>query len=110
MFDNLHIIANLIATALASFFALDSLVHLFAPGVLSRVYREGGYSKSFLYSAATVAAITAGLLLVPQTRIWGGILGAMILFSITTSLLFRERYVLAIPIMVLLAAIPPAMV
>src|SRR3569833_2274806 len=97
MFDNLHIIANLIATALASFFALDSLVHLFAPGFLSRVYREGGYSKSFLYAAAPVAAITAGLL------------GAMILFSITTSLLFRERYVLAIPIMVLLAAIPPAM-
>jgi len=41
--------------------------------------------------------------------VWGGILGGLILFTAATAFLYRERYAYAIPAILLLAALAPAM-
>jgi hypothetical protein len=54
--------------------------------------------------------LTALFLAIPETRIWGGILGAMVLFVAIVSLLNHRKYVYALPVIVLMLAIAPAMV
>ncbi len=52
------------------------------------------------------------LLLVPsrhQTRIWGGILAAMILFVAVVSLLNHRKYFHALPAILAMLAIAPAL-
>ena len=54
--------------------------------------------------------LTALFLFLPQTRIWGGVLGAMVLFVTVVSLLNRGKYAYAVPAMLLMVALAPAMV
>ncbi|HEX4269746.1 MAG TPA: hypothetical protein VHZ32_00095 [Rhizomicrobium sp.] len=111
MFDisHVHALSGMLADGLAGLFAAAALLHLLPPAFLSRAYRRWGYARSFLYAAGTVMGATAIFLAVPQLRAWGGILGGMILFVTVTALLNRERYLCALPVILLLAALAPAM-
>jgi hypothetical protein len=62
-----------------------------------------------LYLVGIIQGMTALFLAVPQVRIWGGILGAMLLFFITVGLLNRGKYAYAVPAMLLMVALAPAM-
>jgi hypothetical protein len=46
---------------------------------------------------------------VPETRIWGGILGAFVLFITTVSLLNHRQYLFAVSTILMIAALAPAM-
>jgi hypothetical protein len=52
---------------------------------------------------------TALFLSLPQTRIWGGVLGAMVLFITVVSLLNHRKYLYAVPAILLMVALAPAM-
>jgi hypothetical protein len=104
-----HLIANVIAEGLAGLFAAAALLHLAQVPFLRLAYQRWGYARSFLYVAGGVMAATALFLFVPVLRIWGGVLGGLILFVAVTTLLNRERYLCALPMILLLAMLAPAM-
>jgi hypothetical protein len=104
-----HAFAGMIANGLAGLFAVAALLHLLAPPFLRLAYQHWGYARSFLRMAGIVMAAASVFLAVPMLRAWGGILGGLILFVCVTALLNRERYLYALPVMVLLAALAPAM-
>jgi hypothetical protein len=102
-------IANVIALILATFFALAAALNLSAPGFVRRVYERWAFARGFYYVVGLAQALTALFLTVPETRIWGGILGAMILFVTVVSLLNHRKYFYAVPAILLMMALAPAM-
>lgn len=107
--SDFHAVANVLALGLAGMFGVASLLHLIAPRFLRDAYREAGYSRSFLVVIGIALALAVVFLAVPQMRVWGGILGGLILFTAASTFLYRERYAYAIPAILLLAALAPAM-
>jgi len=106
---SLHLAAGWIADALALLFAMAAVLHVIAPGFLLRAYRQWGYGHGFNFAVGIVLALTSLFLAIPETRAWGGILGAMVLFFTVTSLLNREKYLYAAPAILLMIALAPAM-
>lgn len=104
-----HVIAGFIADGLAGLFAIAALLHLLPPAQLRLSYLLSGYARSFMAAAGSVMALAALFLAVPPLRIWGGALGGMVLFVAVTAFLNRERYLCAVPMMLLLAMLAPAM-
>lgn len=100
---------GLIAEALAGLFAAVALLNLTAPGFVRSAYRRGDFPRGFYYVVGLAQAMAALFLAVDQTRIWGGILGAMILFVTVVSLLNRRKYYYALPAILLMVALAPAM-
>jgi hypothetical protein len=101
--------ANLIAVSLAALFALAGLLHVAPLPPIRDGYRRWQFGRGFHYVAGTAQLFAALFLAVPQTRIWGGILAATILFVAVTSLLNHRRYLYAVPAILLMVAIAPAM-
>ena len=102
-------IANLMAQILAALFGLSAVLHLAAPGFVRRVYERWAFARGFYYVVGAAQAMAALFLALHQTRIWGGILGAMILFVTVVSLLNRRKYLYALPAILAMIAIAPAM-
>mgnify|MGYP001030762496 CR=1 FL=1 len=98
------------AMALALLFAVLAAVHLLAAPPLTALYRRWHYARGFHYVLGLLQALTALFLWVDQTRIWGGILAAGLLFFTIVSLLNRRHYFYAVPVMLAMAALVPAMV
>ena len=102
-------IGNLIADLLAALFALSAGVHLAAPGFVRRVYQRWAFARGFYYVVGAAQSLAALFLALHQTRIWGGILGAVILFVTVVSLLNRRKYLYAVPAILAMIALAPAM-
>ena len=102
-------IANILALTLAGLFGLAAALNLAAPGFLRRAYARWQFARGFHYVAGTALGLTTLFLIVPQTRIWGGALGAMVLFITIVLLLNRGKYAYAVPAMLLMVALAPAM-
>ena len=101
--------ADILALVLAAMFGAAALLNLAAPNFLRRAYARWELARGFYYVAGTALAFTALFLAVPQTRIWGGILGAMVLFLTVVQLLNRGKYAYALPAILLMVALAPAM-
>jgi len=102
-------VAHIIANALAMLFGMAALMHLAGPRFLTGAYRRWQYGRGFHHVAGSALALAALFLAIPQTRIWGAVLGAMILFVTVTALLNRRKYLYAVPAILLMAALAPAM-
>jgi len=102
-------LGNLIAQLLAGLFALAAVLNLTAPSFLRRAYQRWAFARGFYYVVGSAQALTSLFLTLPETRIWGGILGAMILFVTVVSLLNRRQYLYALPAMLAMIALAPAM-
>ena len=100
---------NLIAELLAVLFGLAAILNLAAPAFVRRIYQRWAFARGFYYVVGAAQALAAVFLAVHQTRIWGGILGAMILFVIVVSLLNRRQYLYALPAILAMIALAPAM-
>jgi hypothetical protein len=98
-----------IALVLTILFTLAATLNLAAPDFLRRFYRRWDYPSGFYYVVGVAQGIIALFLAVPETRIWGGILGALVLFATTVSLLNHRQYAYAIPAILMMIAIAPAM-
>lgn len=101
--------AHLLAQTLAALFALAAALHLSAPRPIRNFYRRHNFPRGFYYVAGTAQAFAALFLAVEQTRIWGGVLGAMILAVTVISLLHRGRFLYAVPAILAMLALAPAM-
>lgn len=102
--------ASLLAVSLSVLFAAAGLLHVAAPGFLRQAYRRWQFAPGFFYVAGVAMLTTALFLAVPQTRIWGGILGGMVLFVAVVSFLNHRRYRYAVPAILLMVMLAPAMV
>jgi hypothetical protein len=108
MIMTLAMASNDIALSLATLFFMAGGIHVAAPRALRLRYRSGHFGHNF-HHVAGIAQILAGLFLaVPQTRIWGGILAAFILFVTVVWLLNRGKYGYAVPAILVMAALAPA--
>ena len=103
-------LGSALALLLTFLFGLGALLNLAGPGFVLRLYRRWDYPRGFHYVVGFMQGLTALFLAIPETRIWGGILGAMVLFVAIVSLLNHRKYVYALPAIVLMLAIAPAMV
>ena len=103
-------IAHTAAEALAILFAVLAAAHLSALPALAALYRRWQYARGFHYVIGTLQAMTALFLWIDQTRIWGGILAAALLFFTVVALLNRRHYLYAVPAMLAMAALAPAMI
>jgi hypothetical protein len=102
-------LANLMAEFLAVLFAVAAALNLAAPGFVQRLARRGAVARGPIIMMGAAQALTALFLAVHQTRIWGGILGAMILFVTVVSLLNRRQYLYALPAILAMVALAPAL-
>jgi len=105
----LPFVSNIAALSLATLFALAALLHLAAPRALRDGYRRWQFAPGFYYVAGIAQSFAAIFLAVPQTRIWGGILAGAILFVAVTSLLNHRKYLYALPAILAMLAIAPAL-
>jgi hypothetical protein len=105
----LAVLANILAVSLAALFAGAGALHLVAPPPVRRAYRRWQFARGFYYVVGVAQALAALFLIVPQTRIWGGILAAMILFVAVVSLLNHRKYLYAVPAILIMVALAPAM-
>jgi hypothetical protein len=96
--------------ALAITFAASALVQLSGLSFVRALYERWEYPRNYHLFAGSVTLITASFLAIPQTRVWGIVLAAAILFFISVVLLSRRHYVTAVPAVALLAALPAALV
>jgi len=98
------------AWLVASVFGISAALHLTGLPALQDMYERWGYRRNSHRVIGVLNAITAAFLAVPQTRLWGVMLAGAILFGAVVALLNRRQYVYAVPGMLLLAALPPALI
>jgi hypothetical protein len=98
-----------IAEAVAAIFSVTGLLHLIGPRALRDAYARGDIPHGFRRVAGVLALVTGAFLAVAETRIWGVVLAAPIVFIATVMLLNRRKYLLALPVMLVLAALPPTL-
>ena len=102
-------IADCLALILSALFAAAAALNLSAPGFVRRIYQRLGFPRGFYYVAGLAQLLTALFLSVPETRIWGGVLGVIVLFVTTVSLLNHRKYLYALLAILALIALAPAM-
>jgi hypothetical protein len=96
---HIQVISNIVSVVLAAVL-----------GGLASVRMLGGeYSPWPRYAGGALRALAALFLILPPTRVWGGLLAAAIAFFVVIEDLEHRRYAGAIPGMLLLAAIPLAL-
>jgi hypothetical protein len=89
-------------------FLLAALVNLGGGPVVRAAYRAWDYPANFYRVVGLLELTTALFLALPQTRIWGVILGGAIAFFSVVTLLKNRRYAWSLPAMLLLVALIPA--
>ena len=97
-----------VAQFLASLFAVSALIHFAAPRPLRDAYRRWDYPRGFPVVTGMLEIAAAVLLASPELRLWGVLLGALILFFATVTLLHHRQYLWAVPSMLMMLALPPA--
>ena len=107
MFD-IEIVSDTVRYVLAAAFAAFAGFHTLSPGILRTFYRGSDYAVATMRTIAIPLGFAAVFLLVPHTHIWGIALAAFTLFAVIVALLFRERYGYAILGMLLMTALPVA--
>ncbi len=106
----MHAVAFFVPRIVALVIGAAGVVHLASPPPLRRLLTEWGYGRGFNWVTGSLAVAAAVFLAVPQLQIWGVVLAAFLLFGATVVLLDHRRYLFALPGIVLLGALPLALV
>jgi hypothetical protein len=103
-----EIISDTVRYGLAALFAAFAAFHALSPRILRQVYHGNDYVIASLRTIAIPLGFSAAFLVIPHTHIWGIALAAMTLIAVIMALLFRERYGYAVLGIVLMTALPLA--
>src|SRR5580698_674910 len=101
-------IPSMVAASLASIFFVGSAIQLAGPGFVRRAYKRWDFPPKFYRVTGFIQLLTALFLVTPQTRIWGAILGGLVMFAAEITLLNHRQYFWAMPGIVLMVALIPA--
>ncbi|SRR5258706_1337710 len=100
-----------IAVALAIIFGSGAFVQLAGPPFVQRAYRRWDFPPKFYRVVGLVELLIALFLAIPQTRIWGVTLAAIVTFNAVVALLNHRQYFWSVPgilLMALLVSLVPA--
>ena len=89
-------------------FLLAGLVNLGGSPFVRAAYSAWNYPANFYRVVGAIELLVALFLALPETRIWGVILGGFIAFFSVVTLLKNRSYALSLPAILLLAALVPA--
>jgi hypothetical protein len=106
----MHAISLIATLAVAAVLAVAGLVQIAGPARLLRLFVEWGYGRGFNWVSGIGALLAATFLAIPQIRAWGVALGGVMLFGSTILLLAHRKYLFALPNILLLGALPLALV
>jgi hypothetical protein len=95
---------------LITLFGFGGLLHLSGLGFLRAFYRRRRFRSSAPRVIGVLALLAAAFLSIPTTRIEGVIVASLIIFGATVALLNNRKYKHAVPAMLLMAALVPALV
>lgn len=96
--------SNIISCVLIVFFVVGAVANWIAPPKIAADYARWGYPSFFHYVTAVLEAATAALMVFPSTRIYGAILGSLVMASAIATLARHKEYRHAIvPSIVLVA-------
>jgi DoxX-like family len=104
----LSTLLDLVFYSVTGLFLLAGFVNLGGSPVVRATYRAWDYPANFYRVVGVVELMVALFLALPETRIWGLILGGFIAFFSVVTLLKNRHYAWALPAIVLLAALVPA--
>jgi hypothetical protein len=99
----------LISWTLSAIFAVAGLAHILWISRARAAYARWNFPRGFNWVTASFELLAAIFLALPQTRIWGVAVAGVILFIAVVTLLNHRQYAYALPGMILLAALPPAL-
>ncbi|MGH6877189.1 MAG: hypothetical protein ACREHV_07390 [Rhizomicrobium sp.] len=106
----MHTISSFLPVAIAAVFAVAGFVHIAGPRPLLGLLADWGFGRGFNLVAGAFAVMAAIFLAVPQLRLWGVVLAGFMLFGLTVVLLDHRKYFYAFPNIILLGALPLALV
>ena len=101
-------VSTLIALTISALFALSALLHLIGPAFVRRAYARWGFPSESHRVAGVTELVTAIFLAESITRIWGVMLGGMVITVVVVTLLKNRRYAWTIPAICVLIALVPA--
>ena len=85
-------IASAIAWLLAFAFIGAGLFNAMGGAVVQAQFRRWGYPAWWNFMTAALELLSAALIVLPETRIWGLALGAMVLIAAIATLTWRREY------------------
>jgi DoxX-like family len=103
----LSTLLNLAFHGVTGMFVLTGLINLSGSPVVRAAYRAWDYPANFYRVVGIVELMVVLFLVLPETRIWGVILGGFIAFFSVVTLLKNRRYAWSLPAILLLAALVP---
>lgn len=103
-----HALFTVIAQSVAVLFAAAGIIQLPGPAFVRRAYERWEMPRKFYRVTGLLELLTALFLVNAETRIWGVILGAIVMFGAIVTLFKNEQYGLSIPGILLLVALMPA--
>lgn len=93
---------NILVWLLATFFLIGAVVNLLGLGEATKDYARWGYPDGFHWVTGTLELTTAALLLRPSARLWGAVLGCLIMAAASATVLASgEQGRIAAPLIVL---------
>jgi hypothetical protein len=101
-------VSNFIAVAISALFAASALLHLAGPRVVRDAYARWGFPAEFHRVAGVAELLTAIFLAESITRIWGVVLGGMVVSVVVVTLLKNRQYAWTILPLCVLVALAPA--
>ena len=88
-------------------FLITALVHLIGRPVMPSTFRASNYPVTFYRVIGAMGLIVTTFLIIPQTRLWGLILGGLIASSSIIALLRHCRYAWSLTAILVLVALVP---
>jgi hypothetical protein len=85
-------IASAIAWLLAFAFAGAALFNALGGAAVQAQFLRWGYPAWWNFITAALEMLSAALIVLPETRIWGLALGAMVLIAAIATLMWRREY------------------
>lgn len=89
--------SNLFVWLMAAFFIVAGLAPLIAFAKTSKQYQGWGYPAWFPFVTAALEVLVGILLLSPETRVVGAVLGVLIMIAAIVTVLRNKEYAHAVP-------------
>jgi len=97
-----------VSWAVAVTLAIAGLVQIAGSRMVREAYARWEFPRGFAVVTGSLDLAAAACLAIPELRVWGIALAAVIMFGAVTTLLSHRQYLYAVPAMILMVALIPA--
>lgn len=86
------VIGDILTWVVVAFFVIGGVVNWIAPKPIKKDYKRWGYPGWFHYVTAILELAIAGLLFLPEMKLWGSALGVAVMAAALGTLLIHREY------------------